>query len=94
MGIRHLGSELGRWQRRHQISRPLAAAAIVARANEFARGRFTARSYRSGTLWVDVDTPAARAAVQGEIPALLATLNQGLAQPLVREVKFRLTRLH
>lgn len=92
MGLRHLGSELGRWQRRHQITKPLHAAAIVARANEVAEGRFVARSYRAGTLYVEVATPAARSALQSVLPAILAACNAGTASPVVREVKFRLAR--
>lgn len=93
MGLRHLGSELGRWQHRHQISKPLQAAAIVARANELAKGKFVAKSYRAGTLVVEVTSTAARAALQFDLPLIITEINQDAPTPIVREVKFRLARI-
>ena len=88
-----VGGELRRFGQRHQITRQLAAAAVVGAANRLAQGRFVAQSFRAGALTVRVTTQVQRRLVEADQVTILAALNGALNQSIVERLRFSIRRL-
>ena len=76
----------GKFQR---LAGPLKAAQVCDTTRGLADDRFGVLSFRDGLLTLSVESPAAAANLQSEIPELIQKVNQKIGSDSVKKIRFK-----